>query len=213
MKKYALCMFLDISNAFNNLWWPAIIDSLKRMRCSVQIVRIMGDYLNRRRIMFRTESGTIDREVNKGCPQGSILGPILWNIVFNELLAEYELLGIRIVAFADDLVIVIGGDSRRQLEERGQKALKMAEEWCIKFKMKLSQKKTEMMLAKGKLSISRPPRINLAGTQVGFVEEFKYLGLTIQHGVKGLKAGKHLEYISKKSKTMFSALKRVAKRE
>lgn len=117
----------------------------------------------------------------------------MWNIIFNELLFEFERRGIRIVAFADDIVITISGETRRQLEEKGQEAVKIAEEWCLKYKMKLSEKKTDMMLTKGKLSVSRPPKITLAGKQIKLVNEFKYLGLTIQYGVEGVKAGRHLE--------------------
>lgn len=126
---------------------------------------------------------------------------------------KFESKGIRVVAFADDVVIIVSRESRKQLEEKGQIALKIAETWCLKCKMKLSEKKTEMMLAKGKLSQSRPTKVTLAGKQVGLVSEFKYLGLTIQYGVEGLKAGKHLEIIGKKSKAMFSSLKIVAKRD
>lgn len=45
------------------------------------------------------------------------------------------------------------------------------------------------------------------------MEEFKYLGVTFQHGIKGLKAGRHVEIASSKSKAMFAALKSVAKRD
>lgn len=46
--KYGLGIFLDISNAFNNLWWPAIIKALKKMKCSRQIVKMIADYLRKR---------------------------------------------------------------------------------------------------------------------------------------------------------------------
>lgn len=211
--KYILGIFLDISNAFNNLWWPAIIKALKKMRCSSQLIEIVKDYLSKRLVIFRTESGSVSRHVNKGCPQGSLLGPVLWNIVFNELLEEFEKAGIKIVAFADDVVIVVEGNTRNQIETIGQKAVEIAEKWCQKFKMKLSEKKTVMMLCKGKLDIKRPPTVKLAGNQISMVEEFKYLGVTFQHAVKGIKAGRHVEAVSSKSKVMFSALKRVAKRD
>lgn len=166
--KYVLGIFLDISNAFNNLWWPAVIRALRKMNCSKQILGIIQDYLSKRIVIFRTESGSVERRVNEGCPQGSLLGPVLWNIVFNELLEEFEESGIEIVAFADDVVIIFDGDTRRQLEILGQKAVEIAEKWCHKFKMKLSEKKTEMMLNKGKLETSRPPTIKLAGKQISY---------------------------------------------
>lgn len=212
-EKYVLSVFLDISNAFSNLWWPAIIRALKRFGCSKQAINIMQDYLRRRFVVFRTESGSVQREVNKGCPQGSLLGPTLWNIVFNELLDEFEQNGVEVVGFADDVVMVIKGRTRKQLEKNGQRAIDIADKWCKKFKMKLSERKTEMMLCKGKLSIDRPPTIKMANKQIAFVEEFTYLGVTLQYGIMGLKAGGHVRRVSEKSRKMFSALKRVAKRE
>lgn len=68
-------------------------------------------------------------------------------------------------------------------------------------------------MCKGKLSSNRPPLIKLSGRQVPFVEEFRYLGITFEHGTRGLKAGKHVEIVSRSSKAMFSGLKRVVNRE
>lgn len=86
--KYILEIFLDISNAFNNLWWPAIIEASKKMKCSRPLVSILQNYLKKRTVVFRTEGGSIERDVNKGCPQGSLLGPLLWNLVFHDLMEE-----------------------------------------------------------------------------------------------------------------------------
>lgn len=47
--------------------------------------------------------------------------------MFNKLLSKFESKGIRIVAFADDVVIIVSGKSKRQLEERGQVALEIAQ--------------------------------------------------------------------------------------
>lgn len=89
-KKYILCIFLGISNAFNNLWWPAVVEALKKMECSKQIVAMVKGYLRKRQVIFRTEAGSIAEEVNKGCPQGSLLGSTLWNVVFKDLIVEFD---------------------------------------------------------------------------------------------------------------------------
>lgn len=76
-EKYALGIFPDISGAFNNLWWPDIIEDLKRIECSIPILDTIRDYLKNRTVLFRTQNGEIIRHINKGCPQGSLLGPFL----------------------------------------------------------------------------------------------------------------------------------------
>lgn len=210
---YALGIFLDISNAFNNLWWPAIIKAAKAIDVSKQIIDILKDYLRNRQVIFRTDSGSIRRTVNKGCPQGSVLGPQLWNIVFDELVKILEEEGLDVVVFADDVVIIIKGNSREEIELKCQRALNVAQNWCSRNKMKLSETKTVMMMLKGKLDTKRPPQVKLLQKSIKMVEEFKYLGVTFHAGTKGLKAGRHLQNVSNKSKRMFTAIKGVAKRE
>ena len=112
--KYCLGMFLDISNAFNNLWWPDIIDSLKKLKYPADIIRLIQDYLRNRSLVFRTESGQVWRHMTKGCPQGSLLGPFMWNIVFDGLIKALKMEGFgKIVAYADDTVVLVEGNSRK----------------------------------------------------------------------------------------------------
>lgn len=175
--KYVMAIFLDISNAFNTLWWPAIIMAVKKIGVAKRVVDILKDYLSNRLVVFRTKSGSIERKVNQGCPQGSVLGPVLWNLVSDDLIKSLEALGFKLVAFADDVVIIISGNSRKELEEKGTMAINEADNWCSNCKMKLSKTKTVMMLLKGKLDVGRPPSIKLTGKQISLVEEFRYLGV------------------------------------
>ncbi|UYV69881.1 hypothetical protein LAZ67_7001080 [Cordylochernes scorpioides] len=52
---------------------------------------------------------TVSRRVSKGCPQGSVIGPFLWNIVFDELLTLDYRNNVFLQAYADDLVVVVSG--------------------------------------------------------------------------------------------------------
>lgn len=53
----------------------------------------MGDSLTMRNIMC-------------GIPQGSVLGPALWNVIYEELLETIMPLGVQLVAFANDVAVV-----------------------------------------------------------------------------------------------------------
>lgn len=52
------------------------------------------------------------RRVDKGCPQGLVLGPVLWNIVLEGLLRIELPEDFEVLAFADDTVLLAHGDSR-----------------------------------------------------------------------------------------------------
>ena len=120
-------IFLHISGAFNNPWWPDIIYKMKEIGCSGAIINLVRDY--QRLVTFRTETGEVIKEINKGCPQGSLLGAILWNLVFDGLLLEVEKAGYKIVAYADDGPIMIEGKSRRELQEKGQAVMNLVDDW------------------------------------------------------------------------------------
>ena len=55
------------------------------------------------------------------------------------------------IAYADDLVILIPGNSRRALEERGAAAMTILESWASSNKLTVSERKAVGMLLKGAL--------------------------------------------------------------
>ena len=42
--KYALGVFLDVSGAFDNLWWPSIMRELKQMSCPATLFSLIYNY-------------------------------------------------------------------------------------------------------------------------------------------------------------------------
>ncbi|XP_018363196.1 PREDICTED: uncharacterized protein LOC108761266 [Trachymyrmex cornetzi] len=67
--------------------------------------------------------------VSKGCPQVSILGPELRNLVFDGLLRLLEARECDCFAYADDLLVLIKGNSRREVESSRQVITDCIMEW------------------------------------------------------------------------------------
>ena len=83
----------------------------------------------------------------RGCPQGSVLGLICWNLMFDELLRMLEVqVKDRFVAYADDLIILVSGipeGDRIKIEAKSQVLVDQIVEWYKSAKLQISGQKTE----------------------------------------------------------------------
>jgi len=108
--KYATLIFFDIAGAFDNLWWPGILRRITKSNCSAQLFDIMRQYFNNRRMIITSRYDKVEKQMTKGCPQGSIIGPLAWNWAMYDLLNELETLEYKnmyATAYADDLALLV----------------------------------------------------------------------------------------------------------
>lgn len=82
---------LDIRNAFNSVPWNRIREAMETKKFPLYIRQIVGSYLDCRCIEFpKNGGGRESRPVLTGMPQGSVLGPLLWNIAYDGILQGVE---------------------------------------------------------------------------------------------------------------------------
>lgn len=126
----------------------------------------------------------------------------------SDLLATLTNEGIQHVAYADDLMLLIPGQSRVDLERTAADAISHASRWGARCGVKISFTKTEAMMARGQFNMQRPPRIFSDNNRIKFMNSAKYLGV---HVSAGMKFDVHLREIRKKLLKVVTPLRRVLK--
>ncbi|KAK2893531.1 hypothetical protein Q8A73_016015 [Channa argus] len=135
-------------------------------------VRVVQDMYESCKTVVRCAVGVTEEfKVEVGLHQGSALSPFLFALVMDRLTDEVRQESPWTMMFADDIVIC--SESREQVEEN-------LEKWRSALEnrgMKLSRSKTEYMCVN-----ERDPggTVRLQGAEVKKVQDFKYLGSTVQ---------------------------------
>ena len=85
-----------------------------------------------------------EHPVEASVPQGSVLGPLLWNIYLNDILQLIP----QAYAYADDctLTFTCSRDDRPTTISRINQALNLILEWCRRWQVTLAPDKTQVML-------------------------------------------------------------------
>ncbi|XP_054281228.1 uncharacterized protein LOC128998898 [Macrosteles quadrilineatus] len=150
--------------------------------------------------------GTV-REVKaqRGCPQGGVLSPNLWNLVVDDLLSELNAQGMYAQGYADDIVVLIRGKFMNTCLELMQRALSIVERWCNQEGLRVNPMKTVMVpfTRKRNVDIARVP--TLFGNQIQVKREFKYLGIRLDDK---LTWNSHLAHITQRSQTTLMMMRR-----
>lgn len=123
---FCVAVALDIKNAFNSLGWVDILSALESWRGPEYLMRVFRFYfVGRKAYIEATNSptGVMDVPITGGVPQGSVVGPLLWNITYNSVLKTALPEGAELVSFADDTLVVAYVKTTIELESTDNAAL------------------------------------------------------------------------------------------
>lgn len=102
-ERMVLAISLDIVNAFNNLPLDEVVATLAYHGMPNYLVSIIENYFRHRILKYRDRDGAPrEREMSCGVPQGSVLGPLLWDIAYDKVLRQTLSLGCHTVCYAND---------------------------------------------------------------------------------------------------------------
>ncbi|GFT18624.1 probable RNA-directed DNA polymerase from transposon BS [Trichonephila clavipes] len=167
-------VFLDIQKAFDRVWIDGLIYKLIMYNFPPAIIHILYSYLTNRKYKVRVnDTLSITHRVNIGVTQGSLLGPVLFNIYVNDIPSHPRTM---INLYADDTAISATYKNTKSVTIALNKHLALLEKYFNDWKIKINVDKTVAVLfTKARKPIAPP---TLYSTPLRWSQTTKYLGIT-----------------------------------
>ena len=130
--------------------------------------------------------------VTKGVPQGSILGPLLFVVIVNNLPSVVRKCTVNL--YADDTTIYASSEDPCLVEKHLEEDLGAIATWINTNSLKMNVAKTQLMVLCGKSrqKSAQSVRVRISNRELPKQESVKYLGVTLD---KNLKWKMHIDRI------------------
>ena len=206
-------VFIDLSKAFDVLGHSLLLDKLRSYGIQSTEYKWFTDYLFcRKQICCYNGAKSCPQALNVGVPQGSILGPVLFLLYFNDF--NECLKHSNIIQFADDTVIYVSSECFFTIERSLNQDLIEISNYFRKnhLIMNLNKGKTKSMLigtAKKLSKCNDELKLQYNSRNISSTNQYKYLGSKMN---TTLNMNDHFNSVYKQSCNKLSILSKMSKR-
>ena len=196
-------ILMDLSKAYDCLPHDLLIAKLEAYGFDNDSLQLICSYLESRyqRVKIGSCKNT-RRKIKIGVPQGSVLGPLFFNIFINDLFLMS--LESEICNFADDNTIFACGNTIQEIVIKLENDLGLLLDWFSKNGMIANPEKFQIMFLG--LSDQRCLRLNIEGKKLPATDTVKLLGIQTDNK---LKLNKHIHELCSKVNQKVSAFARL----
>ncbi|GBP04875.1 RNA-directed DNA polymerase from mobile element jockey [Eumeta japonica] len=169
-KEYCSAAFLDVQQAFDRVWHRGLLCKIKKILPHSYYL-LMSSYLCDRTFQVKLRDARSSLHLSSGVPQGSVLGPVLYNIFTSDLPQSPK---VAVATFADDAAFLACSRDPKQASTLLQSQLNITHDWLTKWRIKASAPKSHHITFA--LRLETCPSVNLGRDKLPQSTCVKYLG-------------------------------------
>ena len=180
-RRNCIALFLDFQKAFDRVNHFILLNKLKDIGIHGMDLNFLSSYLSGRSICTKINNCTSHlQNINRGVPQGSHLGPVLFLIFINDLCKFINSDFSKTILFADDSTIIIDGDDNDILSNTTIVCNKISQ-WVSNSNMSLNHSKCKYMFFSHKNRLDNVIPVKINSFNITPVYNFKLLGIIIDN--------------------------------
>ena len=204
--KSVAAILMDLSKAFDCLPHELLLAKFQAYGLSGGAIELLGSYLRDRqqRIKIGPHTSTWE-DLIKGVPQGSILGPLMFNVFINDIF--YFIQESTLYYYADDNTLSYTHSDCTVLKSVLERDSEKLIEWFSVNNMKANPDKFQAICL-GKKANDSIKSFNIASAEINCEDNVTLLGVNIDYL---LKFDDHVSDICKKASRQLAVLKRIGK--
>jgi hypothetical protein len=201
-------LFIDLQKAFDSIDHSILLEKLHIYGCDKNSINWFTSYLSNRnqKVNFMNVCSSL-KATEKGVPQGSILGPLLFIIFINDL--PLHLSHCDSDLYADDTTIFTEGNNLKDIEILLNKDAENVYKWCTENNLSINAKKTTCMLIatpQKVRTIKESLKVYINNVQIPVSSCEKVLGVHISNS---LNWDKHVTNVKNSMKGKLYILRRI----
>lgn len=194
-KEVALGVFVDFTKAFDLLNHSILLKKLDAYGIRGDALRLLTSYLeNRQQYVYLNGFSSDKKTITSGVPQGSILGPLLFNIYLNDIICINP--NIKHIIYADDTTMLLSAACPNDLISEANSSLSRLHEWSSANALKINTAKTKAILFRPRnKSVFINTDLLLGDSKIEILPVFKTLGVVFN---ENLTWDDHVEHVVSK---------------
>lgn len=197
-----LGIFIDYSKAFDSLHHGILLTKLQQYGIRGVTHSLLHSYLtNRQQSVAINGFVSTPKNLPTGVPQGSILGPFLFNVYVNDLnKIDNET---KFILYADDTSLFVTADNDIDLVLRTNSVLSKLHDWSLSNYLHINAKKSKGIIFTAKNKAVATINLTMGPHPIEVVAEHKVLGVTFSNH---LQWNSHIDMLIKKLSSAIGVL-------